>query len=207
MEEKQNYTSVEILEDGDLILVGEKHHNEKSRQLVEEIVEEVVPETIAVEADKRQKRRGSAGGMEWASNWARDEGKPIYSIDRTTTERRKLPRGANGVANAFPHPVKENGDVDIRGPSKTRAKFKDEFGIEAHRVMYEDREIDMARRLNTALAEMGTPIVAVTGVYHTQALAELVPVLSRFVQFDGGRIEETEESVTAEAEDAQGIKI
>lgn len=203
MEEKQDYTSVEILEDGDLILVGEEHRNTDSRRLVEEVVEEVEPKTIAVEADKRQERGGSSGGMGWASDWAREEGKPIYSIDRTAAERRReLAVRANGVANEFPHPLQENGDVDIRGPTEARANFKDEFGIEAHRIMYEDREVDMARRLNTALDEMETPIVAVTGVYHTQALAELVPVLNRFVQLDRGRIEETEESLRTESEEA-----
>lgn len=202
MEDKRDFTSVEVLEDGDLVLVGEKHYNKNSKQLVEEIVEEVQPNTVALEADKTQER--TTGGMGAANLWARENGINTYKIDKPFhTPRRAINGSYSGylrVANEFPYPLQENGDVDRRGPMEVRSNYRDKYGREAYEAMYTRREEAMARRLNTALEEMETPILAVTGVYHTQALAKLVPVLSRFVQLDRGRIVEREKSLRTETE-------
>lgn len=176
------YNTVQTVANEDIILVGEEHHNHRSKELMDRVLDEVGPNTIAVEASPGERPVG--GGMGLASNYASKESIPAIAID-SPNKREKFRSCSNNsgrlltVANQFSHPIQENGDVDIRAINNARRTIRDEFGQQAYNEMYTNREIIMTKVLKSCLRDFESPIVAGVGTFHILALRDM------FSEIDG----------------------
>lgn len=179
MEEK---TTVQTVEGGEIILVGEEHRNQDSRELAERVIEEVDPQTIAVERSGKKYpiTSSTAGGMEYGAWYAEQEKIPLLHVDTKHDKpfrlRRKEGYGTLSLsreANKFSHPIEEDGDVDPRAISDARERVREQFGDDIADAMYIDREEMMVKNLLWAKENFPTPIVVNIGTFHILRMKEL----------------------------------
>lgn len=184
--------TVERLDDGDVVLVGEKHSGrgaERSRELAERVLDDVQPRTIAIEASAG-KRPGSAGGMTIGHRYARDNGLPCLTIDtpkrfgETTDRVGELYRDAN----IFTHPIQEDGDLNPKAAHNARQAVYELYGKDTFYRMYLKRESKMAARLRRATERFSTPIVWFGGAFHVEYLAKKYRLQTHTEPVGGRRI-------------------
>lgn len=167
----EEYTTVEEVLDGDVILIGEQHEEpgaSRSNDLAWEVIGEYSPQTVAIEAYRPLNRTGTAQGALY--DYSREEGIPLVAIDENNQwgdlecDRHDL----HEVANTFSHPIQEDGDLDAGAIYDSRSNVLHEFGEEAFEMMYEDRELAMAQRIRGTLmrTSVETPLVVAMGAFH-----------------------------------------
>lgn len=185
--EYEDFTTVEVLMDGDLIIVGEEHGNENSKRLMQRILDKTDPGMTAVEQGPHHARPVD-GAMGEVARYAEREGIDLWHIDnedrwrsiRSDTDMREL----LDVANQFSHEIQLDGDLDERAITDARERVRDQFGNEVFNAVYPDREETMAEYLRW-LGNITTypPAVAAVGAFHLPAIAEIIeedkPTLGR----------------------------
>lgn len=173
-------TTVQYLEDGDVVLVGEGHSGDnakRAKRLCRRVVDEVGPATLAIEYPDSHIRYHGPGAMGYLSSYGNDFGKPILHIDKGRDGRRNAVDDDYGRflsdANKFTHPIEKDGDLDPQAITDARARIHDKYGHEAYKAMYTNREVYMTALLREAKDQLATPIVAGVGAFHILALRDI----------------------------------
>lgn len=186
-------TTVEVLEDGDLIIVGEEHTGEgatRSRELGEEILNEYQPQTVAIEAPPGR-ATGGRGAMSLANGYARRNGADLLTIDNQRGPMRRAVDNFSdylGTANTFTYPIQEDGDLNPKAIENARQLVYELYGEEAYYEMYTHREEKMAARLREAAASFQPPIVLFCGAFHVPALVEQYHEVDYSLPLEGKRV-------------------
>lgn len=170
-------TTVEELEDGGLIIVGEEHTPPGalySQALGERVLDEYQPGTVAIEMPPGR-ITGSSGAMGLAREYAKRNGTRLLTIDnqrhlmhRVVDPTQSLMR----AANQFTHPIREDGDLNENAIWNARQAVHELFGDDAFYEMYTHREENMAARLREAMRRFPQPIVLFCGAFHVPSLVE-----------------------------------
>lgn len=180
--EEFGYTTVQQVEDGDIVFIGEEHGNPKSGRLADKILDKVQPNTVAIERGPRVRvGRGGRAAMGSCVEYARETDAPLLLIDESRSKylsRCGNTRGINRIGNKFSHPIGENGNLNRRAITDARMRIRDKLGQDTYEAFYEFRERGMLSRLNTALDEgFETPMVVAVGTFHVLAMRDLYPVV------------------------------
>lgn len=173
-----DYTTVESCLDGDVILVGEEHGNNRCADLAGRVLDAVEPGAIAIE-EPPERRAPHSAAMGEVSSYAKNNGLRLAKIDIENRTRRFSQaignqRGLHSTANNFTFEIQEDGNLNPKAIRDAREAVKEQFGVSAWRIMYPIRETEMARNLLTLRNEYDGPVVAAIGAFH-------VPAVSRFL--------------------------
>lgn len=161
---------------GNLTIVGERHKDERSEEVLKQTIDESSDfECVVLEYRPTGSLYG-IGGMEEAARFARrnDEVK-VFCIDEDKSVLfEALPEEASmdrfrEVANEFSRDLDDKGRVHPEAIRGARERVYQEYGYETYDVTYELRERRMARRLTwlkeNYLSEDEQALVVV-GVFH-----------------------------------------
>lgn len=188
----QDFTTVESCLDGDIILIGEKHGNERSGGLARDVLGEVEPGVIAVE-EPPNKAVIPRGAMGAAVQYSRDNQLDFAKIDIESRRREFASRvddmaRFHAVANSFSSPIQPSGDLQEQAIWDARNGVKDRFGEAAWRIMYPIREQEMARRLLTLRENYDGPVVAAIGAFHVPAVSQFLAHEEPLEKIDDNRV-------------------
>lgn len=193
------FTTVEVVEDGDIILVGEEHSPPgapRSRQLADLVCTYEHPGSYAIEATHPDASRSS--GMRVLQRRAARYQRPLVAIDNGwRSYLDELPASRSEIvhhANIFTHPIDSRGDLNEKAIDNNRQLVYELYGEEVSNAMHERREEAMAGRLRE-MHRLGfpTPIVAGVGVFHIKSLAEKLRDGIRTVELNPERIQNGDE--------------
>lgn len=214
--EEFDFTTVQRLADGDIVLVGEEHRNSNSEDLSKRVADEIQPQTYAIEQGSKSTgfRIGTpgpnSGAMGHFSRRAKRENKPLLCIDENRSDYRSMiPDEVSwhkllSVGNEFSHEIEEDGDMNWRSIIDARENVRSEFGPETYEAFYIFREKGMVARLNRALREYETPIVVAIGTFHILALRDFYQLVDEEKELGEDRVffledHSVEEPATASA--------
>lgn len=182
-----DYTTVEEVLGGNVVLVGEEHGNERCEALAEKVLDEYQPPTLAIESARPS--RPNTGARRAFYDYAKERTLPFIAIDENN---RWHDLDYNGPlhrdANNFSHPIEEDGDLDPQAITDARNRIQEKYGSDIYHAMYTEREEAMAGRINTLLDFFDTPIVVGIGTFHIRALRDYLEAYDDKLRVDDRRI-------------------
>lgn len=166
----ENYNTVAEVQDGEIVVVGERHGDERSADLVSRVTDKYDFDAVGVEA------LIGDGGMGAAIDFA-EGSMPIAVIDRRPSfetaegdDRSELIE----EANTFSKDLDENGDISWDAIADARKRVREKFKFETYCSMYPERETAMAERINWLNERHDGKILVVVGTFHIMALEKLL---------------------------------
>jgi len=187
-------TTVQSLDDGDIILIGEEHSGtgaNRCKRMARHLIDEIDPQTLCVEYPPRNNPYHGIGAMGYFSDYAQEHSLPLIHIDKEKDDRREVVDSYGKFctdANKFTYPIEEDGDLDSRAITDARKRIYDEYGREAYEAMYIDREIYMAGILREIKRRYRLPIMVGMGTFHIFAVRDMYNSMENKVAFGASRV-------------------
>lgn len=165
-----------------ILLVGEKHRNKQSGELVKRICNQENPAAVAVEHGPYYNLSWwmlttKFGGLYFLEAYAKYNDIPLFNIDVQDDMFRKAIRKelsedidyteAVEIANEFTKPVTEDGKVHEQCILDARERVKQQLGKTVYNIIYDFREEHMAKQLTWINEEFEETVVVGVGAFHT----------------------------------------
>jgi hypothetical protein len=179
LSELEELTTVEYIappDDDKIYMVGEQHEDPGASicaEVAENLIDKIEPSAVAIEMPPGTRARDRAA-MGVARQYV--EGNPDvdgYYVDEPRDELRACVDNyieLSRCANKFSEPIEDDGDLDQMAIYDARSRVKNEFGGEAYRKMYEEREKAMAARVRWLHEQQPGVTLWVGGVFHIKEM-------------------------------------
>lgn len=183
-----------VREQGDLVVVGERHRKASSRHVLNRVWEEYDFDAVCVEVGPGTSYRDDGGGaVGGALVSAHSAGLPRYYVDESVDTvieafggRYTAYRYLKGLEESYPD--HEDGLINKEATEDVRREIRQDYGDDAYDLLLARRERKMAGRAKWVAEQSDGKVLLVVGAAHLDPIVELLEQGVEPIEVDSRRV-------------------